>query len=724
MNRTMPAVVIGVLLGIAQHAAAQDNRVRYNNQDLFLSGANLAWVNFAGDLGPGATAFDTFADVMLQMHDHGGNALRWWLHTNGTVSPQFDNAGLVMGPGNGTIADLRTVLDLAWEREIGLKLCLWSFDMLRSSNNATVLNRNRLMLNDTTYTMAYVRNALIPMVEALQGHPGIVAWEIFNEPEGMSNEFGWADIQHVPMAAIQRFINLCAGAIHRTDPNAQVTSGSWSFLALTDVPTLARPGASPAALSAEAGQKIVEWFRQKYRSSLPANEILQGLQRNANAANYNYYSDSRLIGAGGDPDGTLDFYSVHYYTGISPSNPTSISPFHHPKDYWGLDKPLVVAEFALQNTLGVPKTALYDTLYHSGYAGALAWSWTDVNLSSHADMLAAMQFMWDNYRTEVDINGISGAWPVVALTSPANDAVFPDGAEVTIAADASDPDGEVVLVEFFASDTLRIGADDTAPFAVTWRNIPPGIYSLTAVATDNQGHQRTSNRVSIQLGTPALVRLEAERAARTGTPTVLSDLTASNRACLRMQQTGTITWQLPSVPAAGTYEIVFGYRLPYDTPKHQYLNVNGVRAGEIVFDGSLNVWLEKAASASLLPGSNTIQIELSWGWMDIDYLSVPSSLVTAVTEPAAAPATFSLQQNYPNPFNPSTTIPYALAQPQHVKLAVYDSQGRQVRVLVNARQDAGVYQVSFEGRNLASGAYYYRLQTEAFVDEKRMLFVK
>jgi len=82
--------------------------------------------------------------------------------------------------------------------------------MLRSSNSTTVLNRNRLMLTDTAYTNAYINNCLIPMIDSLRGHPAIVDWEIFNEAEGMSNEFGWTGIDHVAMSDIQRFVNLCS----------------------------------------------------------------------------------------------------------------------------------------------------------------------------------------------------------------------------------------------------------------------------------------------------------------------------------------------------------------------------------------------------------------------------------------------------------------------------------------------------------------------------------
>ena len=94
------------------------------------------------------------------------------------------------------------------------------------------------------------------------------------------------------------------------------------------------------------------------------------------------------------------------------------------------------------------------------------------------------------------------------------------------------------------------------------------------------------------------------------------------------------------------------------------------------------------------------------------------------TSPSETPAVFKLAQNYPNPFNPITTIKFELPKASHVNLTVYDVLGREVSALVNDRRDAGVYEAKFDGSNLTSGMYFYRLQAGDFVSTKRMLVLK
>lgn len=84
----------------------------------------------------------------------------------------------------------------------------------------------------------------------------------------------------------------------------------------------------------------------------------------------------------------------------------------------------------------------------------------------------------------------------------------------------------------------------------------------------------------------------------------------------------------------------------------------------------------------------------------------------------------ALNQNYPNPFNPSTKIRYDLPKNGFVKLIVFDALGREIETLVNEKQTAGTYEVTFNASQYPSGVYFYRLTTDNFSGTKKMLLIK
>ncbi|GBD88268.1 arylsulfotransferase [bacterium BMS3Abin03] len=87
-------------------------------------------------------------------------------------------------------------------------------------------------------------------------------------------------------------------------------------------------------------------------------------------------------------------------------------------------------------------------------------------------------------------------------------------------------------------------------------------------------------------------------------------------------------------------------------------------------------------------------------------------------------ASYELMQNYPNPFNPITNIKFKIAQPGFVTLKVYNMLGEEVVTLVNEEKAAGKYEVSFDGTELATGIYIYRIHTGKFTDVKKLLLLK
>lgn len=100
------------------------------------------------------------------------------------------------------------------------------------------------------------------------------------------------------------------------------------------------------------------------------------------------------------------------------------------------------------------------------------------------------------------------------------------------------------------------------------------------------------------------------------------------------------------------------------------------------------------------------------------------SLSTGVDSHEHVPQDWKLCQNNPNPFNAETTISYRIIQPSLVKLNVFNLSGQMVTQLADEYQTADEYHIDFNGLNLASGMYLYRLQVGASSISKKMLLLR
>ncbi len=109
--------------------------------------------------------------------------------------------------------------------------------------------------------------------------------------------------------------------------------------------------------------------------------------------------------------------------------------------------------------------------------------------------------------------------------------------------------------------------------------------------------------------------------------------------------------------------------------------------------------------------------------MGTQLIEKPLTKQQVITE-LGKPDSYALNANYPNPFNPSTNIQFSTPEQSFVELKVFDILGNEVANLVKQDMEPGNYSVVFNGSNLASGIYLYRLVSGNFFDTKKMMLIK
>jgi len=151
------------------------------------------------------------------------------------------------------------------------------------------------------------------------------------------------------------------------------------------------------------------------------------------------------------------------------------------------------------------------------------------------------------------------------------------------------------------------------------------------------------------------------------------------------------------------------------------------------WEGANNAWTPEQINLSAYIGDSIkIRFVLSSyngcsgtgdGWY-IDDVTI-RDLATGITQTEnIIPDRYSIMQNFPNPFNPSTNIEFSVPKQSNVKINVYDSQGKEVAALLNEKLSAGTYRVDFDGTGYSSGVYFYKMETEDFVQTRSMVLLK
>ena len=117
--------------------------------------------------------------------------------------------------------------------------------------------------------------------------------------------------------------------------------------------------------------------------------------------------------------------------------------------------------------------------------------------------------------------------------------------------------------------------------------------------------------------------------------------------------------------------------------------------------------------------TDTVRVQRMGFWY------VSRGLLTTIAEAGRIlPRKFRLNQNYPNPFNPSTTIVYELPRRTPVKIIVFNLLGERVALLVDGEHAPGRYRYVFNGAQLPSGVYFYKMITREYVKTRKMILIK
>jgi hypothetical protein len=335
----------------------------------------------------------------------------------------------------------------------------------------------------------------------------------------------------------------------------------------------------------------------------------------------------------------------------------------------------------------------------AGFSGYLSiWQQVVCDLSSYANQMVMFRF-----RVGADANNESIGWfidnfelsGVDQKTGYIKGTIYPTS------------DADVTKTNVRANTFYSTNPDETGFYTLY---LPNGTHNITASLAYHQSS--TVNNISISPASPSYEQ-----------DFTLINLPAPGELQFDVfNDTGTVilTWDQPHDPV----HQVLGYNVYKRFDTGPFVKYQEVVAGDpnLTFVDEIPLHMHGTyqyyVTAKYLntEGAPTNTVIFSFPYVSNDENEAPA-LVT------------NLAQNYPNPFNPTTTISFDLAKAGKVKLNVYNIKGQLVRSLVNDALNAGSHKVIWNGtdgrnRRVASGIYYYRLETKDYVKTNKMVLMK
>lgn len=354
----------------------------------------------------------------------------------------------------------------------------------------------------------------------------------------------------------------------------------------------------------------------------------------------------------------------------------------------------------------------------------------------------------------------ANAAPTVTITSPTEGDTPPAG-DIIIEAEAADSDGSIDRIEFYSGSGF-IGLADTAPFSVTWENVSSGCYEVVAKAYDDDGSEATDTlnltvgagcgQVSYTSPMPLVpTRIEAEHYDLGGQGVAYHDLDSDNNGGAFRPLEGvdiencsdvgggynvgwirTGEWLEYSLVAgqAGVYDVRVRVAC-FENPGTFHLELGGVDVTgpiSVPVTGGWQTWTDVTATIDLTVGQHLLRFVCDDTEFNLNYFEFTGPNTSAAGE---VPQTgMQLHPCHPNPFNPSTTITFELPAAMPASLTVYDVSGGLVQRLISGETlPQGRSEVVWRGRDEAghvvpAGVYFYRLDTAAGSETRRMLLLK
>jgi len=325
--------------------------------------------------------------------------------------------------------------------------------------------------------------------------------------------------------------------------------------------------------------------------------------------------------------------------------------------------------------------------------------------------------------------------PIVSITSPANNASFVAPASIAINASATDADGSVASVKFYNGSTLLF-ADAAAPYSYTWNNVAKGTYTITAVATDNEGATKTSTAITLIVKEPKKPyntiakdipgSIEAEEYDFGGQGVSFNDLDTNNQGdatfrgdAVDLENTGDtsgiydVGWIMNgewleytvNVMETGTYSMYLRVAVDGDN-RTLHVEMDGVDitgAINLPNTGGWQAWQTVTVNnLNLTAGEKQMRVVFTADYQNLNYLSF------VLTDPVVTTVVNNSQKDnlqcYPNPFTD-----YTLAKVKGAfNYTVTDMMGRIVE------QGTGTNEVKI-GNALSTGMYILNIKSSAGV---------